>query len=485
MGGVRFRSVLLALRWVWAPRAWRGAGPVRVIVVLLVQVGIVAGVAGRRASEALLPVLWCLAMPLLAALTAAVERSARRQLEFTALLPLPRTTSQWLVLVPSCFVAIALAVSLAAAGHLTIADTVSFFGLGWWAVAVGHALASRRLRSRIFLMPLACWLAVVAYGIVDELAGDWVASTVAVVLGVLALAVVSAGPLERASPTGRRRSSYEPRSAPVIHALPRSRRAGTLSTSFRIWLMTTPRWRRYLLVGLVTASLMKSLGSAPMMPSTSIVLVLVLSEGLMRALSPATLAFLRARPFTRRSLALGTWLPCIALVVLSPLCMFLTIQEAWFIGPHPLGLAGGGRNKLPYLRDVLGATFLPALLPAEGLPAEVWPALRPLLVRNALRLVLLSLALFFSWAGQGMASARRTDGRALWPGWLSSLLVSAMVVPCLDVARSWRIPWAPPPVWLAGAMALVTALFALTQDLPRQRRFPTRDRAPDQAAPRS
>lgn len=249
--------------------------------------------------------------------------------------------------------------------------------------------------------------------------------------------------------------------------------------------MTTPRWTRYLLVALVAASLMKSPLSAPMMPSTSIVLTLALSGWLIRARSPSTLAFLRARPFTRRSLALGTWLPCIALVVLSPLSVFLTIQEAWFSGPHPLRLAAGGQNKLPYLRDVLGATFLPALLPAGGIPAEVWPTLRPLLVRNALRLVLLSVALFFSWAGQGIASARRTDGRALWPGWLLSLLASGMVVPCLDVAQSWRIPWAPPPVWLAGAMALITALFAFTQDRPRQRRVPTHDRAPDQAAPRS
>lgn len=464
MGDVRFRSMLLALRWVWTPRAWRDTRAVGAMVGLLAQVVVIGGVAGRRLTD-LLPWLSCLAMPVLAELTAAIERSASRQLQFTELLPLPRTTTKWIVLVPTGLFVSALVGSLVVLGHIPMADTVPLLGLGWWAIAVGHAFAPRRLWARIFLMPLACWLAVVASAIVGEQAGDRVASMVAGVLGVLALAVAPARPFSSAAAAGRRRSSYPPRGAPGVHALPRSRQAGTLSTSFRIWIMTTPRWSRYFLVPFfIAASVIGCLTSAPMLSSTEVMVAAILSGLLTRARSPSTLAFLQARPFTRRSLWLGTWLPAIVLVVLPPLSMLLTVQEEWFIGPTALGFTSGGANKLSYLREILGATFLPASLPAGGMPAEIWPALPPLLVRHAFRLALLSLALLFSLAGQAMASARRTDGRALWPGWLSSLLVSAMLVPCLDAARSWRIPWAPPPLWLAGAMALGAGLFAFRQD---------------------
>ena len=107
---------------------------------------------------------------------------------------------------------------------------------------------------------------------------------------------------------------------------------------------------------------------------------------------------------------------------------------------------------------VLRTLIVPWLLLGLFAPtvAIVAAATGTIAARNAIvRVALLQLAFFLSFAAFAVADARKDRGGKRWTGVLLSLISATLASPALV---PWlRLPWALPPFWLGGALALAGA----------------------------
>jgi hypothetical protein len=107
---------------------------------------------------------------------------------------------------------------------------------------------------------------------------------------------------------------------------------------------------------------------------------------------------------------------------------------------------------------VLRALIVPWLLLGLFAPtvAIVAAATGTTAARNAMvRVALLQLAFFLSFAAFAAADARKDRGAKRWTSVVLLLIPAALALPAL---LPWRkLPWALPPFWLGGALALADA----------------------------
>jgi hypothetical protein len=111
--------------------------------------------------------------------------------------------------------------------------------------------------------------------------------------------------------------------------------------------------------------------------------------------------FLVPRPLGNGQRLAGSAVFAAFAVLVAPGIAFCLVDRHW-IDHGGLGrlLEAGSpnANDIRYLRDVLGATFMPDQWPADGLPLHLWARLRPLLYLDLSRMTLLSVAALFAGA---------------------------------------------------------------------------------------
>ena len=92
--------------------------------------------------------------------------------------------------------------------------------------------------------------------------------------------------------------------------------------------------------------------------------------------------FLGPLPFKRWPRFVGGVLFTLSIMLLAPALALCFVNLAWIERGGILGLFSPNpppADAIRYLREVLGATFMPDKWPAGGLPPELWAQLRPLL----------------------------------------------------------------------------------------------------------
>jgi hypothetical protein len=183
----------------------------------------------------------------------------------------------------------------------------------------------------------------------------------------------------------------------------------------------------------------------------------VLSANAMsRACGGDTSEFLRTRPFDGAQRFVGGLLPPLALALLAPIAALCFVNLEWF---NHAGLIGLFKHQtltaddLRYLREVLGATFMPEKWPAEGLSTDLWGRLRPFLYVDVLRTALLIAALFFAFP---IAKAgEKARPRSLSPGNVAILLVAFGTMLRVGLFRLY--PGLPMPrLWFLALLATVS-----------------------------
>jgi hypothetical protein len=124
-------------------------------------------------------------------------------------------------------------------------------------------------------------------------------------------------------------------------------------------------------------------------------------------------------------------------------------------------------SSLSYSRNATQATRPSAVdsqRPKPPSQVAVSPALRSLLVAYVVRVGLLELACFSLFAAFGLANDSAGWSRTRQTNIVFFLIAGAMVIPTI-FPRTW-FPWGPPPVWLAGLLAL-TGGYNLRRQLAR------------------
>jgi len=106
-------------------------------------------------------------------------------------------------------------------------------------------------------------------------------------------------------------------------------------------------------------------------------------------------------------------------------------------------------STLAYLRNVVGATFLPEKWPAGGLSADLWPRLRPLLWLELLRVVVFMFA--FVLGGAHLAGVGRRGTAATLLGFAIHITV---LLAALASLFPERYAWAT-RLWFGALVAAV------------------------------
>jgi hypothetical protein len=231
------------------------------------------------------------------------------------------------------------------------------------------------------------------------------------------------------------------------------------------WLASAARFSRINLTGagwsytaaivfIVVATIL--VGSIPFIGQGSIAifwLPVLAAAVASRAYSGDMREFLAARPFKARERVGGLVLPLL-IPLLAAAAALCAVNPHWVdIGgpfgiwkPHPPRAA-----HIRYMREVLGATFLPDQWPAGGLPHHLWVQLRPLLYVDVLRLTLLMVAVFFAVpipkAGENPRRRVAAGNIVLILGIFGVLLRTDL----LDTFRGWPMPGVPFLALLAAA----------------------------------
>ncbi|HEY7374979.1 MAG TPA: hypothetical protein VIF57_22645, partial [Polyangia bacterium] len=160
--------------------------------------------------------------------------------------------------------------------------------------------------------------------------------------------------------------------------------------------------------------------------------------------------FLLTRPFDGgRRFVGGVLFPSLFLL-LAPLTALCFVNLHWI---ERGGLFGHppSTDAIRYMREVLGATFLPDTWPRAGLPQHLWAQLRPLLYLDVLRVTLVILSILFIFPIR--QSVVGSNDRPVPVGSVLIFLVAVWVmarVHFLDAFAAWPMPRLPFFALLAG-----------------------------------
>ncbi|MEO5768359.1 MAG: hypothetical protein ABIS92_08400 [Polyangia bacterium] len=456
-----FLTVLpLALRSI----SWTSSRPMMAPISILASL-MVMTIAARPVIP--LSAMFTLALPLLAWLAWGLENTSVNALAFLKTLPIAFSPKS-LVLAPLCTVAMLVVAVTRLALPFGIADAALVLALSWWAFVAGRWLAPRRPWLAALALPLGCWLPMVPAAFAQQRGGDWAAAGICAIFAMGGLLISPRDQTDRLLTGWSRRrhgrSLPSTASIAVIGSNFRARSANFFTTAWRVWMLTTPRRFRYLLIVIVVTGLVAELASFPLVSAAYMQVPMLL--GFTVAPSKGTVAFLTTRPLSRLHLVTATLVPAGLLVMALQLSWLAAVRPAFFIGPEATAIFSHGvrpAETLHFLRQTVGATFLPTRLPSAGLPAESWPGLRALLQQHVVRVALLCIALAYSIAGTSLGWSFRTEwGWRPW-GWRVLLVPCTLagVLPCLPRIGNWRFPWPPAPLWLAACLALAAVISAV------------------------
>ena len=245
----------------------------------------------------------------------------------------------------------------------------------------------------------------------------------------------------------------------ALHVTARQNRgAGRRSAAgriFRVALCANPRgasgilWFALAIGG--TCFLLLAIAS-PLKPlTTSLVFQITLANSLAASNSRAAREFLSTRPIRRRLLLRAAVLPWVLLGLLLPAVALVSAATRTTVARDDL-------SSLSYARDTIKPSrpswfgehppWLPGQLPVS-------PAIRSALVERVLGFGVLQLAWFLSFAAFGITNGRRGLSRERWTSLVLFLVAGALMTPTL--APWLRLPWGPPPIWVAGALAATGA----------------------------
>ncbi len=198
---------------------------------------------------------------------------------------------------------------------------------------------------------------------------------------------------------------------------------------------------------LTIASPMKAL-------TASLVFQMTAANALAASNSRAAREFLSTRPIRRRLLLRAAVLPWVLLSLLFPAAALVSAKTRTTVARDDL-------SSLSYPRDTITRSRPPSFgehpswLPGQLL---VSPSIRSALVDRVLGLGVLQLAWFFSFAAFAIANERRRWSRTRSTSLVLLLIEGALMIPAIV---PWsRLPWGPPPIWLAGLLA-ATGAYAL------------------------
>jgi hypothetical protein len=324
--------------------------------------------------------------------TALIEEVAKQKLAFMTLVPQP-IANKWLVLVPNCAGAVVPAVVQAVFGKLPAVSSLSMVGCALWTIGVIRWTPFLRLLAlpALPLAPLAAWAAY-------RMGGWGGASAAALALGLGAIAFQTRVIFDFTSTPLRARA---PARAVGRVAVSRagSERAGWLASAVRFLLLCTAQLRKFNLANygvLVAACFLFTIPGMMLF----IFVILMRSNALTEAYSGETYEFLRARPFSRgQRFVGGVLIPLLAVVVPPTLALLFvdanSINTGGLVGRLFPSWPKHGQD-LAYLRDIVGATFLPDTWPPGGLTPEMWTRVRPLLWIDHARVTTIVVAALFS-----------------------------------------------------------------------------------------
>jgi hypothetical protein len=406
------------------------------------------------------------ALPILAMTTVAFRVAGAPSLAFMASLPL-RHPGKWLTLVPACTLALVVVVLFSIVGRLPVPAMLTVLGCGWWAVALGLRFAGRRL-AWMGVVVLLAWADAGAARLAFSAAGWWLAAAVSLTMALIGLgtardrvAAVVSGPGTSAAARRRVGSARGLFSSPA-----RARRPGLLQVTRQLWVLPAPG----LLVGLLlcvnlpVALLFAAVGPLPTLSFTWLMLIAPVSSLIASAYAPNADEFLRTRPLRSAWLIAGTVLPWTLIILLLPAVTLFKVPvdalSASLQSRDP-GFGFTHRAQVTYLREIIGATWLPAPATRGLISPEIWARLRPLLYLHVLRLAILMLALLFAMTGATIAASWKATGAGRWSRVVLILATAGAALPCVDLARVWHVRWPTAPLWLSVALffAAVASMF--------------------------
>ena len=385
-------------------------------------------------------------------------------LAFLRTLPQPHAPRS-LLLLPAC--GLGLLVAVASLSVLPVLAAVALLGCWCWATAIGHRFAGR---GGWLLLLVAVPLAYVALfaAAVSFAAGGLTA--VAAVSTALGLAGCLASPRDRflaLVATGSRRQSEGAQvgSDALDPTVRRNRSGGRRGSAVRIFQMAlraNPRgssgvwWFAIAIAGLC---FLPGAVSSPMRALTmSLGFQMTVASALAASNSRATREFLSIRPVGRWLLLRSTVLPWVLVGLLFPAIALVGATTRTSVAREDL-------PSLSYPRDAVPAARSSAIgqrAPKPQKQVTVSPALRSRLVDSVLRFGFLQLAWFLSFAAFGITNERRGLSRKRWTSLVLSLVAGALMTPM--ILPRFRLPWGPPPIWLAALLAAAGA-YALRRRL--------------------
>lgn len=382
------------------------------------------------------------------------EANLADRLAFMSLLP-QRVEAKWLVLAPICVLGFLPAIVDVALGRPLI-SALPFIGIAWWAAASTRWLT--RVRFWYLLgLPVLLLAPAAAYG-AHKVGGWGAAAAVAMGFGGGALAFQPRAPvgesMARLMEGNGGRAVVRTRAAPRSASLAARGRADGFAAAVRFMQLSIPLFWAYATIGCAMAvllGLIPILGRASQVFVSFVIFVPVRQVG--AAYSGDMQEFLGPLPFKRWPRFVGGVLFTLSMMLLAPALALCFVNLDWVERGGILGLFSPDPPKadaIRYLREVLGATFMPDKWPAGGLPPDLWAQLRPLLYLDILRAALLIVALLF-----GMAVIRRAEARpgfeaALFPNLALLGIVFAIIT--RDAGLSAKLPVAP--LWFVALVAL-------------------------------
>lgn len=387
------------------------------------------------------------------------EDEMGERLAFMTTLAQPIDTRR-LVLVPMCALAFATTAAVAVQGRMPLTVALAALGTAWWTIASTRWHLTLRFWP-LYAVPLLAGEPAGVYAI-HRLGGWGLAATVSMVLGIGALMLQPRAyvgePLKRRQERGRPQLGTSARVAGQAI----SGRVGASGS----WLASAGRFSQLTFGGhwwSLPAVLLLVAGIGLMFPiqgyrmNLFLWLSVIPGRALARAYSGKEQEFIRTRPFGGKEHFVGGALPHLMLLLLAPataLC-FLTLD--WINHGGLLGLLmhldGPHSEDVRYMREALGAVFLPEKWPAGGLTGDLWVRLRPLLCLDLLRTALLMLAMAFAIPID--KGGEKLGGRsiALTNVVMGLAVLGAMIRMTFFFAFK-SVPM--PPLWFAAVLAAAT-----------------------------
>jgi hypothetical protein len=401
-------------------------------------------------AQTLVMLLSCLAAP-----TAILEATIADRLGFLSIVPQP-VPARWLLLAPMCGLGLLYSVASVVAGRGPAAAVIAAFGCACWIVGATRWL--RRIPYWPFAVPLVPAVPVAAAFVLR--AFGWGATTVmSAALGLAAIAFQPRAWLGAGS------EARTPRGRTPVAARPGVARQA-VSTSGRDgegWLATTARFMR--LVCTPTVRLDQFMVPFAVLfillfqyPGSSLFIVVfgVPAYVISVAFSSEAHEFFEPLPLSGTQRWVGglayPLLVTFGLLLLMLPCLSLEWMNGGGLPGRLIKHTVFGRPSTGYLRDVLGATFLPEKWPAGGLSPEQWSRVRPLLWLDLLRTALFTVASLFVRATFPLPG----DDKTRTPIPRVDLVLFLLIGVCVMLFSTHRlfVNWLP-SWWFAAILAAV------------------------------